>query len=28
MWLAPAHFPEPFGTVIRVDGARRWEGGP
>ena len=28
MRLAPAHFPEPFGTVIRVDGARRWEGGP
>jgi glyoxylase-like metal-dependent hydrolase (beta-lactamase superfamily II) len=24
MWLAPAHFPEPFGTVTRVDGARRW----
>jgi glyoxylase-like metal-dependent hydrolase (beta-lactamase superfamily II) len=28
MRLAPAHFPEPFGTVIRVDGARRWEGDP
>jgi glyoxylase-like metal-dependent hydrolase (beta-lactamase superfamily II) len=26
MRLAPAHFPEPFGTVTRVDGARRWEG--
>jgi glyoxylase-like metal-dependent hydrolase (beta-lactamase superfamily II) len=26
MWLAPAHFPEPFGTVTRVDGARRWAG--
>jgi glyoxylase-like metal-dependent hydrolase (beta-lactamase superfamily II) len=26
MWLAPAHFPEPFGAVTRVDGARRWEG--
>jgi len=26
MWLAPAHFPEPFGTVTRVDGARRWTG--
>ena len=24
MWLAPAHFPEPFGTVTRVDGDRRW----
>ena len=23
MWLAPAHFPEPFGTVTRVDGDRR-----
>ncbi len=28
MWLAPAHFPEPFGTVTRVDGARRWAGRP
>jgi len=28
MWLAPAHFPEPFGTVTRVDGARRWTGRP
>jgi glyoxylase-like metal-dependent hydrolase (beta-lactamase superfamily II) len=26
MWLAPAHFPEPFGTVSRVDGGRRWRG--
>ena len=24
MWLAPAHFPEPFGAVIRVDGRRSW----
>ena len=28
MWLAPAHFPEPFGTVTRGDGARRWAGRP
>jgi len=28
MWLAPAHFPEPFGTVARVEGARRWQGRP
>ena len=26
MWLAPAHFPEPFGTVTRVEGGRRWTG--
>jgi hypothetical protein len=26
MWLAPAHFPEPFGTVSRVEGGRRWTG--
>jgi len=26
MWLAPAHFPEPFGTVDRVEGGRRWNG--
>jgi glyoxylase-like metal-dependent hydrolase (beta-lactamase superfamily II) len=26
MWLAPAHFPEPFGTVARVEGGRRWRG--
>jgi glyoxylase-like metal-dependent hydrolase (beta-lactamase superfamily II) len=25
-WLAPAHFPEPFGTVERAEGARRWAG--
>jgi glyoxylase-like metal-dependent hydrolase (beta-lactamase superfamily II) len=25
-WLAPAHFPEPFGTVERADGARHWAG--
>jgi glyoxylase-like metal-dependent hydrolase (beta-lactamase superfamily II) len=28
MWLAPAHFPEPFGTIARVDGDRRWKGRP
>jgi glyoxylase-like metal-dependent hydrolase (beta-lactamase superfamily II) len=28
MWLAPAHFPEPFGTVTRVEGAHRWTGRP
>ena len=28
MWLAPAHFPEPFGTVARAGGGRRWEGRP
>jgi glyoxylase-like metal-dependent hydrolase (beta-lactamase superfamily II) len=28
MWLAPAHFPEPFGTVTREDGTRRWQGRP
>ena len=28
MWLAPAHFPEPFGTVARVEGGRRWRGRP
>jgi hypothetical protein len=28
MWLAPAHFPEPFGTVARVEGGRRWTGRP
>ena len=26
MWLAPAHFPEPFGTVARAEGGRRWQG--
>jgi glyoxylase-like metal-dependent hydrolase (beta-lactamase superfamily II) len=26
MWLAPAHFPEPFGTVTRAGDGRRWEG--
>lgn len=26
MWLGPAHFPEPFGTVTRVEGGRRWTG--
>jgi glyoxylase-like metal-dependent hydrolase (beta-lactamase superfamily II) len=26
MWLAPAHFPEPFGTVTRDGGARHWTG--
>jgi glyoxylase-like metal-dependent hydrolase (beta-lactamase superfamily II) len=25
-WLAPAHFPEPFGTVERAEGARHWAG--
>jgi glyoxylase-like metal-dependent hydrolase (beta-lactamase superfamily II) len=24
MWLGPAHYPEPFGTVDRVGGDRRW----
>jgi glyoxylase-like metal-dependent hydrolase (beta-lactamase superfamily II) len=24
MWLGPAHYPEPFGTVARVGGGRRW----
>jgi glyoxylase-like metal-dependent hydrolase (beta-lactamase superfamily II) len=24
MWLAPAHFPEPFGTVSRAEGGRCW----
>ena len=26
MWLAPAHFPEPFGTVTRAGDVRHWEG--
>jgi glyoxylase-like metal-dependent hydrolase (beta-lactamase superfamily II) len=26
MWLAPAHFPEPFGTLAKVEGAHRWRG--
>jgi glyoxylase-like metal-dependent hydrolase (beta-lactamase superfamily II) len=26
MWLGTAHFPEPFGTVTRVEGGRRWIG--
>jgi glyoxylase-like metal-dependent hydrolase (beta-lactamase superfamily II) len=27
MWLAPSHFPEPFGTLVRDDdGGRRWRG--
>jgi hypothetical protein len=26
MWLAPAHFPEPFGTVTRAGDGRRWQG--
>jgi glyoxylase-like metal-dependent hydrolase (beta-lactamase superfamily II) len=25
-WLAPAHFPDPFGTVERADGVRHWAG--
>jgi glyoxylase-like metal-dependent hydrolase (beta-lactamase superfamily II) len=28
MWLAPAHFPEPFGTVTRSEGGRHWSGRP
>jgi glyoxylase-like metal-dependent hydrolase (beta-lactamase superfamily II) len=24
MWLAPSHFPEPFGAVVRVEGRRCW----
>jgi glyoxylase-like metal-dependent hydrolase (beta-lactamase superfamily II) len=24
MWLAPAHFPEPFGSVVRIGGRRQW----
>ena len=28
MWLVPAHFPETFGTIARVDGDRRWKGRP
>jgi glyoxylase-like metal-dependent hydrolase (beta-lactamase superfamily II) len=29
LWLAPAHFPEPFGSLIRVEGRRHWSpGGP
>ena len=24
MWLAPTHFPEPFGAVIRIEGRRYW----
>ena len=24
MWLAPSHFPEPFGSVVRVDARRGW----
>jgi Metallo-beta-lactamase superfamily len=27
-WLAPAHLPEPFGTVERADGGRHWSGRP
>jgi glyoxylase-like metal-dependent hydrolase (beta-lactamase superfamily II) len=26
MWLAPAHFPEPFGTVTRTGDGRHWAG--
>jgi glyoxylase-like metal-dependent hydrolase (beta-lactamase superfamily II) len=26
MWLAPAHFPEPFGTVERAGDTRHWAG--
>jgi glyoxylase-like metal-dependent hydrolase (beta-lactamase superfamily II) len=26
MWLAPAHFPEPFGTVERTGDTRHWTG--
>jgi glyoxylase-like metal-dependent hydrolase (beta-lactamase superfamily II) len=26
MWLATAHFPDPFGIVERVDGTRQWTG--
>ena len=28
MWLAPSHFPEPFGTVARTEDGRRWQGRP
>ena len=28
MWLAPAPFPEPFGTVTRSGDGRRWSGRP
>jgi len=28
MWLAPAHFPEPFGTVTRSGDGRHWSGRP
>jgi glyoxylase-like metal-dependent hydrolase (beta-lactamase superfamily II) len=24
MWLAPAHFPEPFGSITRIQGRRYW----
>jgi glyoxylase-like metal-dependent hydrolase (beta-lactamase superfamily II) len=24
LWLAPTHFPEPFGTVVRDEGGRYW----
>jgi glyoxylase-like metal-dependent hydrolase (beta-lactamase superfamily II) len=26
IWLAPAHFPEPFGTVTRSGDGRHWSG--
>jgi hypothetical protein len=26
LWLAPAHFPDPFGTVTRDRGGRHWAG--
>jgi glyoxylase-like metal-dependent hydrolase (beta-lactamase superfamily II) len=28
MWLAPAHFPEPFGLVVRDDAERYWSSRP
>ena len=28
LWLAPSHFPEPFGSVIRVEGRRCWSPHP
>jgi glyoxylase-like metal-dependent hydrolase (beta-lactamase superfamily II) len=28
MWLVPAHFPEPFGTVTRAGDGRHWTGQP
>jgi glyoxylase-like metal-dependent hydrolase (beta-lactamase superfamily II) len=24
MWLAPSHFPEPFGAIVQVEGCRCW----